>query len=341
MQNANEKNLKELEEIKKDYPLISILIPTYNTKSFIKKTISCVLTQSYPNLEIIIVDDGSTDGTKEYLQKTLETYYGPKQLIIALSDHKGVGGTRNELLMRAHGEYIFWLDSDDIITPDTILNCYKLLSEEGCDAVRIDFTQNYAGIVFMDTQAYMRLLLMDSLKSYLTATLFKKSLWNGLAFDKSCLIEDYDIYPSVALRIKKLGLIRNSVLYSYERGRNGSLTTSHSTALSGLVPRMTLAEERYKLFRGMYPVECETILSQFANYACMVYFKSFMNKDMKLYAEESQNLIRQDYDSLMATNKIPQWRKREIQAIARNKKFKCFLFKEMHNIKQHHKKRKW
>lgn len=325
---------KEVEEFKNQYPLISLLIPTFNTINFIKKTVGCSLAQSYPNLEIVIVDDGSTDGTQEYLQSLLDEYDGPKQLCIALGEHRGVGSTRNELLMRSHGEYIFWLDSDDIITPDTIWNCYNLLIKENCDLVRIDMTQSYAGVVYMDTQAYMRLLLMDKLKSYITATLFKASLWDGLHFDKSCLVEDYEIYPSIALRVKKMGLIRNTVLYSYERGREGSLTEENGMRLTGLVPRMQLSETRYKLFRGMYPNECEVVLSQFGNYAVMVYLKSFIGKDYKVHADEAKALLKLDYKSLMSSNLVPKWRKKEIKAIVKGKNVRCFFYREMHNLKQ-------
>jgi glycosyltransferase involved in cell wall biosynthesis len=318
----------------KQYPLISVLIPTYNTADYVNKTISCILMQSYPNIELCIVDDGSTDGTVNILKELDSTYTGTKQINIAYSNHQGCGATRNELLLRAHGEYIFWLDSDDTISPDTLLHCYDLLQKENCDAVRIDFTTNYVGIITMDNPAYMRLLLTDRLKSYLTGTLFKRSLWEGLTFDTLSLVEDYEIYPSVASRIQKIGLIRSTGYYNYVRGREGALTTENATKVSGLVPRMKSAEKRYDIFRGSFKDESEVILSQFVNYAVILYLKTFDSKETALYAKDAKNMLTFHYDDIKKCPLIKGWRLKEVQAIVHGNKPLCYAYKAMHTAKQ-------
>lgn len=318
----------------KQYPLISVLIPTYNTESYIKKAISCILEQSYPNIELCIVDDGSTDGTANLLKELDSTYTGDKQLNITYAKHRGVGETRNELLLKAHGEYIFWLDSDDSVSSDTLLHCYELLQKEHCDAVRIDFTTNYAGVVTMDNLAYMRLLLTDRLKSYIPGTLFKRSLWEGLSFDATSLIEDYEIYPSVASRIQKIGLIRSTDYYSYVRGREGSLTTDNATKVSGLYPRMKCAENRYNLFKESFKDEGSIILNQFVNYAVILYLKTFNSKKTAPYAKEAHDILVMHYDDIKSCNLIKDWRMKEVRAIVNNNKPLCYAFKAMHAVKQ-------
>lgn len=318
----------------KQYPLISILIPTYNVESYVNKSVACALAQTYPNIEICVVDDGSSDNTVENLKKFEKTYTGPKKLNFAYAEHRGVGATRTSLLQRAHGDYLFWMDSDDTISEDTILHCYELLVKENCDAVRIDFTKDYAGIVTMDNIAYMRLILMDRLKSYLPGTLFKKKLWDGLQFDELSLVEDYEIYPKVACRIQKIALIRATAYYKYVRNRKGSLTNMNQTKVSGLYPRMTHSEQRYNTFKGLYPNECEVVLSQFANYACMLYFKSFTESDLKMYASEARNLIKNHKKELMGCKEIPDWRKKELRAIIYNNYLECLIFKKLHETKE-------
>lgn len=320
------------------YPLISILIPSYNVEKYIKKAVASVLAQTYPSLEICIVDDGSTDDTVKILKDTEKVYTGNKILDFCYAEHRGVGATRNELLARAHGEYIFWMDSDDSISTDTILNCYKLLVKENCDAVRIDFTTNYAGVIIMDNPAYMRLVLMDRLKSYITGTLFKKELWNNIQFDKHSIVEDYQTYPNVALRMNKIALIRATSLYGYERNRDGSLTSMNGTKLTGLYPRMQLSEQRYNTFKGCYQDESEVILSQFANYACIVYFKAFTNPETKRFAYEAKNLLKLHKKELFNCKEIPDWRKKEIRAIINNNIPKCYIYKKLHDAKSKIKK---
>ena len=316
------------------YPLISILIPTYNVEKYINKSISSILLQTYPNIEICVVDDGSSDGTVENLKRLEKTYTGDKKLNFAYAEHRGVGATRTELLYSAHGDYIFWMDSDDSISANTILNSYLLLIKENCDAVRIDFTTDYAGVVTMDNTAYMRLILMDRLKSYIVGTLFKKELWTGLKFDELSLVEDYEIYPKVAYRIKKVALIRATAYYKYVRNRDGSLTNMNQTKVTGLYPRMTHSEQRYNTFKGLYPNECQVILSQFANYACMLYFKSFTDSDLKMYASEAKNLIKNHKTELLACKEIPNFRKKELKAILYNNYLECFIFKKLHEAKE-------
>ena len=94
-------------------PLISVLIPTYNNGKYIKQAIESVYAQSYDNIEIIVIDDGSTDNTKEVLKR----YKNIKYFYI---EHKGIPFARNVALEKAKGEYIAFLDSDDYWLPEKL-----------------------------------------------------------------------------------------------------------------------------------------------------------------------------------------------------------------------------
>lgn len=97
--------------------LVSILIPAYNRAQYIETAIESALSQSYKNIEVIIYDDGSTDNTINVLSK----YEGNKKIIIIKNNNnKGVGYARNKLLANASGDYLCWLDSDDIMHKDRI-----------------------------------------------------------------------------------------------------------------------------------------------------------------------------------------------------------------------------
>ncbi len=94
----------------KPYPFFSIIIPTYNRAGFLKIAVDSVLAQTYTDFEIIIVDDGSRDGTK----KTAETYIDTSSAIRYIyQENKGPAAARNAGLAAAQGEWICFLDSDD------------------------------------------------------------------------------------------------------------------------------------------------------------------------------------------------------------------------------------
>lgn len=96
--------------------LVSVIIPSYNSASFIKAAIDSVLTQTYKNYEIIVIDDGSTDDTRIVLKPYLE-----KKLIKYIyQNNKGVSGARNTGIKIAIGKYIKFLDADDILLPECL-----------------------------------------------------------------------------------------------------------------------------------------------------------------------------------------------------------------------------
>lgn len=113
-------------------PLVSIIIPAYNSKSFLKETINSALQQTYKNIEIILVDDGSTDGT--------ETYFDgfQKQGVQCFKiDNRGASNARNFGLSKAKGVYIQFLDADDLLHQNKIENQIK---EMLCKNADISFT---------------------------------------------------------------------------------------------------------------------------------------------------------------------------------------------------------
>jgi len=95
--------------------LVSIIIPCYNAAKWLKETIESVLSQTWPNKEIIIVDDGSTDNSLKIVRQ-----YKSNLVKIITQENKGAPAARNAALKHSCGDYIQWLDADDILAPDKI-----------------------------------------------------------------------------------------------------------------------------------------------------------------------------------------------------------------------------
>lgn len=96
--------------------LVSVIIPAYNAAAYVKEAVDSAIAQTYPNKEVIVVDDGSTDGTRA----VLEPYIKKKAIVYLHQENRGLAGARNTGVRSARGEFVALLDSDDIFLPDKL-----------------------------------------------------------------------------------------------------------------------------------------------------------------------------------------------------------------------------
>jgi len=108
-------------------PLVSVCIPTYNRKDYLKETLDSVFAQTYKDYEVVVVDDGSTDGTQEMIKNS---NYGVRY---CRAKHIGQQAVRNKLIELAESKYITFLDSDDLLFPDTLERLMKVIDSYGDD----------------------------------------------------------------------------------------------------------------------------------------------------------------------------------------------------------------
>lgn len=107
--------------------LISIIIPIYNSERYLEKCLDSVLAQDYPNLEIIVINDGSTDSSSSILKRYADIY---PNLLYFQQENAGVSSARNRGIKEAHGKYIAFVDSDDTIPSNYISELYQIIKEE-------------------------------------------------------------------------------------------------------------------------------------------------------------------------------------------------------------------
>lgn len=99
--------------------LVSVIIITYNQKNFIRDAVLSAVEQDYPDLEVVVADDGSKDGTQDIIRELTNLY--PDKVVAALGEHnKGIAANANRGLKLARGEYIAWLGGDDLMLPGKI-----------------------------------------------------------------------------------------------------------------------------------------------------------------------------------------------------------------------------
>ncbi len=131
-------------------PTVSVIIPVYNTEKYLADCVRSVQAQTYENLEILLVDDGSTDGSRRLCE---ELEKGDERIRLLVQDHKGVSAARNRGLDAHTGEYVFFMDSDDLIHP-ALIEQYVLNTSEG-----------QADLIFCNCFPFVGPLALDELVS--------------------------------------------------------------------------------------------------------------------------------------------------------------------------------
>ncbi len=124
-----------------DYPLISVIIPVYNVEKYLRRCVDSVLAQTYPNIEIILVNDGSSDNS----QAICEEYARTQPTVRALKKtNGGQSSARNFGLNSAWGKYIGFVDSDDWIEPDMFEYLFKMITQYEADASQVEYELVYS-----------------------------------------------------------------------------------------------------------------------------------------------------------------------------------------------------
>ncbi len=202
---------------------VSVIIPAYNVEKYIFKCVNSVLTQTYQNFEIIIVNDGSADNTYECM-KTLSAM--DNRIKIFDSENHGQGYQRNHMLEHAQGDYILFLDSDDYLEPHTLELTVKRITEDQSDLVYFDWKYysdttgrfNYKNkeIFFgKKTLEGNDCLLLLSISPYFSVNrLYSKEFLvnNNIKYGEGYLYEDNPFIVATAFYAKKISII-HSPLY--------------------------------------------------------------------------------------------------------------------------------
>ena len=157
-------------------PDISVIMPIYNTAPYLRDALNSICNQTLRNLQIILVDDGSTDASPDIMSE----YASRDDRIICLKQpNSGQGAARNRGLQRATGKYIYFMDSDDVLEKDCLQTCF-----DWCERERLDYVTFDARVLIEYSQTktgfdYDRSALIDSNHTWQSMTLLEHTLHNG------------------------------------------------------------------------------------------------------------------------------------------------------------------
>jgi len=197
---------------------ISVIIPAYNCAKTIKETIESVLTQSFTDFELIVINDGSTDSTLDIVSKI-------KDCRIKIFSYKNAGGnvSRNRGINHAVGEFISFLDADDIWTPDKLATQLQALEENPTTKVAYSWTDYidengkfvHSGThISLNGNVYEHLLVKNFLENGSNPLICKDALLAVGGFDESLLAgQDWDMWLRLAWEFNFIAVPEVQILY--------------------------------------------------------------------------------------------------------------------------------
>lgn len=247
---------------------ITVIVPVYNVENYLNKCLDSLINQTYKNLEIIVINDGSTDNSGEICQEYAQK---DNRIIYIEKENGGLSDARNVGLDKMTGSYVTFIDSDDWVELDYVEILYKKIIEYQADiSVGNYYSYNedeeiyyfhiygnsYYEKVYDNVSIFENLYESQEMKSFALISacgkLYKAKLFDYLRFDKGKLGEDGYFNQKMYLSVNKVVYL-NKGLYAY-RQRSGSITKTWTEKwMHALVDAMS---ERITLLANMgYPLE--------------------------------------------------------------------------------------
>lgn len=266
---------------------VSVIVPVYNKEKYIKKCLDSLINQTLQEIEILVINDGSTDGSEQII-KEYESKYKNKMKYFK-KNNGGLSDTRNYGIAKAQGEYIIFIDSDDFILDTMLEEMYQKAVQENFDVVACNVMLVYPNkkvIVRTGINESNKLSLEDKKKILLESypivcnKLYKTDiLKDQIFFKKDIWFEDivfmFDVIPNVS----SIGVIEKP-FYQYMQNID-SITYTYNKKLYDFIYNMDGIIEQYKA-RGIYEEYRDVIEYAYVRYSYATFVKRLAkSKDKK------------------------------------------------------------
>ena len=238
-------------------PLISVIVPVYRVEEYLERCVKSILSQTYENLEVILVDDGSPDQCPAICDACAEK---DARVKVIHQENKGLSGARNAGIDVASGEYLAFVDSDDYVSPHFIEELYQLLQDTGCAIGQCRFSYVKGDGLVEESDSAFCIYRGESLMEQLygpeeKATcfvvawnkLYRAELFNetGIRYPEGRIHEDEATTYRLFHEAKKLAFL-DRALYGYYTENGGSITSVFSAKR---LQWLTAHEERIAFFK--------------------------------------------------------------------------------------------
>ena len=256
---------------------ITIIVPVYKVEPYIRKCVESIIGQTYRQIEVILVDDGSPDNCGAICDEYAKS---DDRVKVIHTENEGVYIARNKALDVATGDYLMFVDSDDWVEPDFCETALKLALDNNVQMVAFMYNNVFEGrdysimekrpSVFRKTgymdasEAVRHLILRDSpIANYLCNKLFKRSLFDGFRFPEGRVLQDQAVTYLMMLRAGRI-YVSNAVLYNYLQ-HSGSITATTQYSLERFASLFAIWQERLPILRQYCPENVQHQMMQLAD----------------------------------------------------------------------------
>lgn len=218
-----------------EQPLVSIIVPVYNVEKYLDRCVESILGQDYRNIEVLLIDDGSTDNSGDICDK----YSVDIRVKVIHQKNGGLSRARNTGLKNITGEYVAFVDSDDYISSQFISHALNQILVDKLDFIVFGYWEIRGGklcepaykkdnmiheSLSAESINIRNLLIADKIPNYACNKLYKSELWNGVRFPEGRTYEDMHAIARLLERNPKIGYLAEN-LYYYNRDNPSSITS--------------------------------------------------------------------------------------------------------------------
>ncbi len=251
-------------------PTISVIVPVYNRKKYLGRCVESLASQVYRGIEIVLVDDGSTDGSSALCDELRQMY---PNVVVVHQDNQGTGAARNRGLAASSGEYVGFVDSDDWVAPDMFSHLYDMIEENSVTAAQIDLCvavdpdtppdDKEPVVEVLQGKASLERLMRESASRVgafsLCRCLFERKALEGISFREGVVNEDIDFKYRVFMDCDRVAF-SNQIKYFYfqeeESNSSGGLRKRDFDLYEASKLLLTLSEgETYGNIRRLVEVK--------------------------------------------------------------------------------------
>lgn len=289
-------------------PKVSIIVPIYKVEKYIHKCIDSILSQTFTDFELILVDDGSPDKCGEICEQ-----YALKdgRIKVIHKENGGLSDARNVGMEYANGIYTIFVDSDDWIETTMIEKMIKLIDKYNADIVQVGFYYAYKDYLLYDDRYHSEndkpvvldnfslmkeLVINERVKNFAWGKLYKTELIKDISFEKGVLFEDVFWAHQVMQRVNQYVLSNKPLCYYLQR--DDSIVSTYSTRNLDIIKGL---KERHEFIEKHYPNLSDESYKLILKTSLLHHSLLLRNKDKdneKIHRKNIQDYINHNYKEL-------------------------------------------
>lgn len=282
---------------------ISIIVPIYKTEKYLKKCINSVLQQDYKDFELILINDGSPDGS-EQICKYFES--NDSRIIYLYQENKGVSEARNYGIKVSNGKYITFVDSDDYLEYNHLSTLYSLIQKSKTDLVSLSYCSHNQEreYLYNRDETFEAMISNDDFGVAIHNKLFKTDIikMNKLKFNSSLKIaEDFDFMIKYIVYISSSVFFKHKSTYiKVDSENNSAILTNYNEKLNGLIYCKELINN--DLFKNNAVMKNALTIREFRICSGSYFFHP--EKNMTQYTKFIKEFLKENYYFCITSNKV-------------------------------------